>query len=476
MDLRQASDTQLLGTGHASSSAPAAPLPVGYATAAPAASSMTRKGDIESHLPAPQTIAAGGVAVSIPGAEAKTMDDYVPPPKPAGARCRLCDSAEDPHEMIAPCRCQGRDKYVHRDCLNQERALNANSKEFVSCKNCKYRYWIDLKEGFEPDAKCCGQPQRMWKFRGMVARDTMVIFILLQGIICLYAFVVERVDSCQDRWHGCGTGCGDVVENGKHLGYVCGETVYDPVLDANVTYGGPLLNAFGIMKLNAHYKSTYYFAGLLFFLASLGVFACCHSGCYFCHGGEGGVDGYTNNCIDNYSCYYCFNDCPCCWSRYYCCWAGDYQYQPVRSGFRPAYSSSSNGRECECCAQVCCNGCNCNGGSGGGGDCKCNDCKGGGGGDGAPVLLVIAAVILVILILVGFLYGLILITLVITKIVQKHYAVAQRRTLTRSYIVRDLDGVYLPPPGSAEPLPQGRPVINVVELEAFGLNSGYSQY
>ena len=71
--------------------------------------------------------------------------------------------------------------------------------------------------------------------------------------------------------------------------------------------------------------------------------------------------------------------------------------------------------------------------------------------------------------LIGFIYGLIILSLTITKIVQKHYAVAQRRVMTRNYIVRDLHGIYLPPPGQvAEQLPCAPP-INEVELVSFGL-------
>jgi len=78
-------------------------------------------------------------------------------------------------------------------------------------------------------------------------------------------------------------------------------------------------------------------------------------------------------------------------------------------------------------------------------------------------------------VVVGFIYGLILLTLIMTKIIQKHYAVAQRRQLTRAYIVRDLDGVFLPAVGE-EQMIQGHvvalpsaPPINEIELRAFGI-------
>ena len=72
---------------------------------------------------------------------------------------------------------------------------------------------------------------------------------------------------------------------------MCGKTAYNNASGYNITFGGPLLNQFSIFNVNRHYKTTYYFAGLLFFLATIGVFVCCHSMCYFYSGGEGGAEG-----------------------------------------------------------------------------------------------------------------------------------------------------------------------------------------
>jgi hypothetical protein len=96
-----------------------------------------------SHLPNP----AEAFVVDV-GSEAKIVDveDHVAPPKPAGSRCKLCESSEDPHLLIKPCRCSGENKYVHRDCLDQQRAFNQNNQGFMHCRECEYRYWIDLKE------------------------------------------------------------------------------------------------------------------------------------------------------------------------------------------------------------------------------------------------------------------------------------------------------------------------------------------
>jgi hypothetical protein len=362
---------------------------------------------------------------------------------------------------------------VHRDCLDQQRAMLEHTSEFVTCHTCQYRYWIDIKEEYQPDEKCFGKPARIWKFRGMVARDTVGIFILLQAVIVAYACVVERIDSCSSPT-GCGHGCS--CNSVANFNYTCPDDVRPNFPCGKGISGGPLINAFSIFGVNGHYLTTYYFAGMLFFLATIGVVACCHSCCYFQNGGKGGVDGYTNDCVDNYTCYYCFTDCPCCWSHHSslgCCCYGR-NYRPIR--YRPALtraSGSSVHLEQDAC-RGCCANCNCRGGGGncgGSGDCNCksNNGCGNASGDGAGALLVIVVIVVLIFALIGFIYGLILLSLAITKIVQKHYAVAQRRVMARNYIVRDLHGIYLPPPSQQATQLPCAPPINEVELVSFGL-------
>lgn len=55
--------------------------------------------------------------------------------------CRIC-LLDDHHEtMISPCLCQGTQKYVHRECLNQWRQQNRN-QGFFRCPTCLYEYRI----------------------------------------------------------------------------------------------------------------------------------------------------------------------------------------------------------------------------------------------------------------------------------------------------------------------------------------------
>lgn len=52
--------------------------------------------------------------------------------------CRICQS-DDPRELIHPCQCRGSMRYVHRNCLNQWRAMNAN-RAYFNCDVCGYQY------------------------------------------------------------------------------------------------------------------------------------------------------------------------------------------------------------------------------------------------------------------------------------------------------------------------------------------------
>lgn len=55
------------------------------------------------------------------------------------AECRLClGQAED--GLIAPCRCAGSGRWVHRECLDTWRASGQNPRAFTHCCACGFRY------------------------------------------------------------------------------------------------------------------------------------------------------------------------------------------------------------------------------------------------------------------------------------------------------------------------------------------------
>jgi hypothetical protein len=89
-------------------------------------------------------------------------------------------------------------------------------------------------------------------------------------------------------------------------------------------------------------------------------------------------------------------------------------------------SSSSTGN--------CCNNCFI-------GDCNCNSSSSSSGSDDAAALLIILVIIVIAFAAIGLIYGFIIATLLIQKIVAKHMQILNKRVLTKSYVVRDLSNL-----------------------------------
>ena len=54
--------------------------------------------------------------------------------------CRICLEEDEKLNMISPCLCRGHMKYIHRDCLNQWRALSDQPNCDDTCPTCKFIY------------------------------------------------------------------------------------------------------------------------------------------------------------------------------------------------------------------------------------------------------------------------------------------------------------------------------------------------
>lgn len=321
----------------------------------------------------------------------------------AHAQCRFClgtgdNSPTDP--LIAPCLCKGSAKYVHRSCLDQWRSLHHHDKAFTHCGTCGYQFWIQVTENQEAEKEVCGKSERVWKFRGLVARDSVLAFLTFNLVVMGIGASIAAIDSCSSAG-GCGSKDGTLF---KLMAWIC--------------FGQKLC-------LQDHIKTTYYLMGLLtifFIMGLMGCFTACLS---FGSGGDS-----NNSCED------------CCTG---CCY-GNY-YGPYYGG---GYYNND-----PCCCWCCMD----NRRSSSNNDCDCNGCRadcgncGGGGGDGAPVLLIIGIVVVVIIIFAGILYGLIAGSMVLSRILQRHYHVLQRKVLTKEFRVMDLDGVVLVPDDPHLPTP-----------------------
>jgi uncharacterized membrane protein YcjF (UPF0283 family) len=65
--------------------------------------------------------------------------------------CRICLEEDHPEHLLAPCRCTGTSKWVHRNCLNKWRA--ESSRSFYECTTCKMKYIIDIQTEIDIKAR-----------------------------------------------------------------------------------------------------------------------------------------------------------------------------------------------------------------------------------------------------------------------------------------------------------------------------------
>lgn len=100
-------------------------------------------------------------------------------------QCRICLDYAGDEELIAPCRCKGTQKYVHRSCLDNWRAVKEGFA-FAHCTEC--RTLFHLRANMPAD--------RWWlrlKFKLLVIRDHALLFIVVQLVVALMAMLVYVV-------------------------------------------------------------------------------------------------------------------------------------------------------------------------------------------------------------------------------------------------------------------------------------------
>ncbi|KAL5164003.1 ERAD-associated E3 ubiquitin-protein ligase DOA10 [Glycine soja] len=106
-------------------------------------------------------------------------------------QCRICLET-DGRDFIAPCKCKGTSKYVHRECLDHWRAIKEGFA-FAHCTTCKAPY--HLRVHVAADRKW-----RTLKFRFFVTRDILFIFLSVQLVIASLAYLVYLIDGYQQYW------------------------------------------------------------------------------------------------------------------------------------------------------------------------------------------------------------------------------------------------------------------------------------
>jgi hypothetical protein len=367
--------------------------------------------------------------------------------------CRICLEDDSPETMMAPCKCRGWSKWVHRDCLDEWR-LQESDRAFSKCTECLFDYYI---QPVYEDTN--GLIHRQIKFYWNVSRDVCLGTLVLQLIIVALAGLI----------------------------YAC---------DPNQALPNQIMPVFQL-----HPWSLYYLLGWLLLLVFVGIYGSgvlCFNGCsvskslpqfrspststtpvttqpnatpsmgprdpprFSTSGGTrehrmaqtDGMDSTTDfyrrarhRRQRNYHSdqirgqYHNQNEYSCCDSCTYCC-----NRQPMLiydpygcygcyccDGCRYHYNDSAEHSDSECC-----DGSNCGGGDGGNQDC----------GECVHVLLIILLVFAIILAVIGFFVGIVITVVAFQRVVQRHIHLLQKKQLVQEYKVVDLQDYDL-----SQPLP-----------------------
>ncbi|KAK9071538.1 hypothetical protein SSX86_007966 [Deinandra increscens subsp. villosa] len=133
-------------------------------------------------------------------------------------QCRICLET-DGRDFIAPCKCRGTSKYVHRECLDHWRSVKEGFA-FAHCTTCKAPY--HLRVHVLADRKW-----RTMKFRFFVTRDILFIFLSVQivglGFFTIFSFPLMKIVN-----FGFGLAWG--FDSEVSFYYICGALLFFAIL------------------------------------------------------------------------------------------------------------------------------------------------------------------------------------------------------------------------------------------------------
>eukprot|EP00164_Ancoracysta_twista_P000173 GFYU01000251.1.p1 GENE.GFYU01000251.1~~GFYU01000251.1.p1 ORF type:complete len:366 (+),score=62.83 GFYU01000251.1:139-1236(+) len=304
--------------------------------------------------------------------------------------CRFCLERDEPDTMIKPCLCTGTMRWVHRECLDRWRAVGGE-RSFTKCTECNFDYQFEV---FMPHDESKISAAKT-KFRLFVARDTLLIFLIIQIFIALLGYMTAEIDG----------------DHGSHLRNLFPEII------------------------SSHYKTTYYLCGLVLFLALIGLVG----SLLYCISKVNTDDSDQNRSDSSSMCDCVFDMCyPSRRTQRHHPnrrmrrrpGSGEYRAQTTTTSSTHFCCADCHGVNCDCCCDSCGNDCDCNCSGGGGG---------GGGNDGGALVFVL--VIVFVFAVIGILVGLFAGSILIQKIIQRHFEIVERSCMTQQYLVKDLADV-----------------------------------
>ncbi len=111
-----------------------------------------------------------------------------------GKTCRICLDTEytADNDLIAPCKCAGTSKYVHRSCLDTWRTNPDRPRAFYACSTCTTKYV--LRKAFISSSEEADERRRRRKMIALVIRDTLFVIALFCTFIASTAIFMLQFD------------------------------------------------------------------------------------------------------------------------------------------------------------------------------------------------------------------------------------------------------------------------------------------
>jgi hypothetical protein len=109
------------------------------------------------------------------------------PSDPDDPQCRICLENDSPWNLIAPCKCNGSIKWVHRTCVDQWRGTQSKRRRFTECQQCKSKYKLQR-------VAIPGELKLKIHCHLTAAIDVLVPILILIIIILILATVIRCLD------------------------------------------------------------------------------------------------------------------------------------------------------------------------------------------------------------------------------------------------------------------------------------------
>jgi hypothetical protein len=296
-------------------------------------------------------------------------------------QCRICLESSG-HDFIAPCRCKGSSKWIHRSCLDRWRSSHINPTSFTHCSECAFPYHFVARNVDEGEYEFQLRRRRVI---GQILGNFLLGFLAIQLWLCLLALAIRAIDSREEL-----------------------------VKIFNFHDFGPADQHGTFLDSLRYHKTTYYLSAVLVSFCLVGFVGLCGMCAMLCQNSptvRSPTIMPTGNSVHNY---YIYSNCQCCGDCVDCCGTCLQETRTCDGG------SACRSDSCD-------------------GEC----CRGNNSGDAGSAIAVCLVVIFVALVIAGIFFALVALVAALQNSVQKVIRLREIQSLTQEYIVSDLSSYDL---------------------------------